>query len=167
MAAGAELVTTGPAGTCAVPSMAMAEPPPEARHRRRRAADHGYAQALDELDHILVGLEDRAVDVDQLAGGSGGQPSSWRCAASASAARLEVEQVVASLDEADLSFATRSGGRGAVPIQYGETVWRHEEGDDHARGGGQLDLHPCAGGRRATTSSVSGFVQHAVGTGPR
>jgi exodeoxyribonuclease VII small subunit len=59
----------------------------------------GYLVALDELDAILSELEDPTVDVDRL--GERVRRASELialCRARISAARLEVEQVVAELD---------------------------------------------------------------------
>ncbi len=59
----------------------------------------GYAEALAELDSILIGLEDPAVDVDHL--GSQVRRAAALigfCRQRIVAARLEVEQVTAALD---------------------------------------------------------------------
>lgn len=61
----------------------------------------GYAEAIAELDAILIGLEDPAVDVDHL----GDQVRRAAvlvafCRQRIVAARLEVEQVTAALDDA-------------------------------------------------------------------
>jgi exodeoxyribonuclease VII small subunit len=64
------------------------------------AADEpGYAQALDELDHILRELEGTDVDVDRLADRvARATELIARCRERIGAARLRIDEVIADLD---------------------------------------------------------------------
>jgi exodeoxyribonuclease VII small subunit len=79
--------------------MAMAEPQRAEPTTASGAPITGYAQALQELDRILVGLEDERVDVDHL--GSevrrAGELVAF-CRQRILAARLEVEQVTSAVN---------------------------------------------------------------------
>ena len=62
----------------------------------------GYADAMAELETILVDLEDDDLDVDVLAAKVERASTLIRlCRARIGAARVQVERVVASLDESD------------------------------------------------------------------
>ena len=77
----------------------MAEAP-GAGTSERGAPARGYAEALAELDRILAGLEDERVDVDHL-GAEVRRAAELVafCRQRILAARLEVEQVTAAVDE--------------------------------------------------------------------
>jgi exodeoxyribonuclease VII small subunit len=74
----------------------------------------GYAQALAELDRILLGLEDDRVDVDHL-GGEVRRAAGLVafCRQRILAARLEVEQVTAAVD--GTADPPRGGDAGSTP----------------------------------------------------
>jgi exodeoxyribonuclease VII small subunit len=60
----------------------------------------GYAQAVAELDRILAELEDPAIDVDRLADRVRRAAELIElCRTRIAKARMDVEQVVAALDE--------------------------------------------------------------------
>jgi exodeoxyribonuclease VII small subunit len=82
--------------------MAMAEPRLAEPTTASGTPITGYAQALEELDHILVGLEDERVDVDHL-GGEVRRAAELIafCRQRILAARLEVEQVTAAVSGPD------------------------------------------------------------------
>ena len=63
----------------------------------------GYAAAMAELEQLLVDLERADLDVDQLGAKVARAAELIRsCRARITAARLEVEQIVADLDEPPL-----------------------------------------------------------------
>ena len=65
-------------------------------------SDPGYAEAVAELEAILVDLEQDDVDVDVLAPKVRRAAELIRvCRAHIGAARLDVEQIVADLDDLD------------------------------------------------------------------
>ncbi len=84
------------------------------------AADHiGYADAMSELEAILDDLEDDALDVDVLAAKVERASDLIQiCRNRIGAARVQVERVVASLDDA---------GPGNEDPDDGETLF---DGDD-------------------------------------
>ncbi|MGA0238690.1 MAG: exodeoxyribonuclease VII small subunit [Acidimicrobiales bacterium] len=83
------------------------------------ADDIGYADAMSELEAILDDLEDDALDVDVLAAKVERASDLIQiCRDRIGAARVQVERVVASLDDA---------GPGSEDTDDGETLF---DGDD-------------------------------------
>ncbi len=65
-------------------------------------AETGYAEALAELEAILEELEDEAIDIDRLTSRVSRAAELIRlCRRRIGSARLEVERIVADLDEGD------------------------------------------------------------------
>lgn len=65
-------------------------------------ADLSYADAVDELDRLLAGLEQDDADIDELAANVRRAALLIRvCRARLERAKVDVEQIVADLDAAD------------------------------------------------------------------
>lgn len=74
--------------------------PPDEPDDQGVPGELGYADALDELDAILVDLDDDQVDIDVLGAKVRRAAALLRlCHERVAAARMEVDQVVAELDD--------------------------------------------------------------------